>query len=85
MEIELDKFKQDYNWRAAFSEAVRGGYHCYVGEPEEPTHPVENVNKVFHASEGENDEADWIAVVGWDGNEGPFAVMVAGCDYTGWD
>lgn len=87
--ITADEMKQDYDWQCAFYEAM---HHCYrpygIGDEENKNarvDPVQNVTHVYYAAEGENDEADWLAVVGWSGPEGPFAVMSAGCDYTGWD
>ena len=38
--------------------------------------------EVLVADEGENDERDWIAIVRL--NDGRFAFVSAGCDYTGW-
>ena len=80
---ELDEFKQDYDWRAAFNEAVVGDYRSYSADERGEPHPIDNVTAVYAASVGENDERDWIAVVEWEGKR--FAVMRAGCDYTGWD
>jgi hypothetical protein len=44
---------------------------------------VEDVAEVIAASEGENDERDWVAVARL--KDGRFAYVEAGCDYTGWD
>lgn len=82
MAISVEDMKADYDWCAAFSEAIGNGYRHYdEGEP----HPIQNVTHVYASDPGENDGADWIAIVGWGGPEGAFAVMRAGCDYTGWD
>jgi hypothetical protein len=80
MATSLEDFKADYDWRSAFHEAVYHSCGSYdvIG-------PIENVTRVIHSIEGENDEADWLAIVEWSGPEGKFAVMSAGCDYTGWD
>jgi hypothetical protein len=71
MATALEDFKADGDWQNAFGAKHRG--------------PIENVTRVIYAAEGENDEDDWLAVVEWSGDEGRFAVMSAGCDYTGWD
>lgn len=44
---------------------------------------VDNVTEVIAADAGYNDGDNWIAVVKL--NTGGYAVMRAGCDYTGWD
>lgn len=73
----------DYDWSCAFYEAV---HHCHMPYSERiHNNPVTKVTDVHYAVEGENEGDDWLAVVGWSGEEGPFAVMSAGCDYTGWD
>lgn len=114
--ISLESFKSDWDWQAAFHESVVGGYKYYDGD-ELDDHPINNVISVYHAYEGEHDEENWIAVVGWREAETPkpfgnsdedrlvaadqqeeignieyadklrqlYAVVDAGCDYTGWD
>lgn len=42
-----------------------------------------DVAEVIATSEGENDGANWLCVVKL--NDGRFAFVSAGCDYTGWD
>lgn len=80
--ITLDEFKKDFNWRCAFYEAVN---HEYSWDCDVSPHPIDNVTEVHYESYGKNEGPDWVAVVSWSGEEGPFAVMSAGCDYTGWD
>lgn len=36
---ELEKFKADYDWQAAFQEACNGGYASYYSEEEMASHP----------------------------------------------
>lgn len=43
----------------------------------------EDVEKIFHSDEGENDEASWIMVGKL--KDGRYFFLEAGCDYTGWD
>jgi hypothetical protein len=78
MANQLKDWKDDYDWKNAFSMAV-DGIEC----PYDVRGPIENVRRVIACDEGENDGAEWIAVVEW--SDGKFAVMAAGCDYTGWD
>jgi hypothetical protein len=81
---ELAAFKADYDWQAAFHEAVTGSYESfYDGLPD--GHAIHNVTKVHHSIEGENDGENWTAIVDWAGPEGAVATVDAGCDYTGWD
>lgn len=77
---ELATWKEDYDWRAAFYEAMHGD--CYY-DPD--TNVLDAITRVVVAEEGENDGDSWLAVVEWSGPEGNYAVMEASCDYTGWD
>ena len=43
---------------------------------------TEDVAEMLHSSEGENDGQDWVAIMRL--NDGRFAALTAGCDYTGW-
>ena len=80
--ITPEEMRDDYDWRCAFYEAHHHTWgNCFGDVRDEP---IVNVTDVHYAAEGENDSEDWLAVVGWSGEEGPFAVMSAGCDYTGW-
>lgn len=82
-QITVEEMKDDYDWQCAFYEAV---HHTWGNSSRRKRdNPVEKVTAVHYAVAGENDEGDWLAVVSWSGEEGPFAVMCAGCDYTGWD
>lgn len=76
---ELETWKQQYDWRNAFYEAFHGTY----GSFDAPNHPIDRVTEVLASAEGENDGANWICVVKMD--DGQFAMVSAGCDYTGWD
>jgi hypothetical protein len=44
---------------------------------------LSKVVDVLAASEGQNEGADWIAILKLTG--GKFCYLAAGCDYTGWD
>jgi len=43
----------------------------------------DDVKGIVHCREGENDYANWLYVL--EMNDGRFAYVTAGCDYTGWD
>lgn len=82
MVIALEEFKDDWNWQAAIHEAVCGYYTSSYLE-ENPEHPIHNVAEVLAADAGEHDERDWIAILRM--KDGQWAMLRAGCDYTGWD
>lgn len=43
----------------------------------------EDVVNIIAMKEGMNDEEPWVGV--FELNDGTFACLSAGCDYTGWD
>jgi hypothetical protein len=61
---------EGYDWEEAFRYAA-------------PHFTLADVADVIAAVEGENDGADWVAVVRL--RDGRFGYVTAGCDYTGWD
>ena len=74
----------EYDWKEAFGVACRDS----IG-PAPPgaivsttAFTVYDVEAVLHAREGQNDEADWCCVVLL--QDGRYACVRAGCDYTGW-
>lgn len=79
--VPIDEMRDNYSWKCAFHEALHG---CY-GDAD-----LSCVAEVIAAVEGENDGADWLAVVrldgtGWSSERKPYCVVRASCDYTGWD
>lgn len=86
--IDLEAFQNDYDWANVF-----GAYGHTDPMPPEPVPPgsdvstanfgIGNVIKVLACSEGERDGYDWICVVQLD--DGRYASLWGGCDYTGWD
>jgi len=83
----LEEFKNDSDWQHAFYEAVYStcGFN-YMDQ--EDRGPIEYVEEVISCEVGENDGDEWIAIVCLKMPElpgGKFAIMAAGCDYTGWD
>ena len=80
--ITTEEFKSDYNWREAVS-SVSMDPALPISGVDLSYFSIEDVEEVFHASEGWNDEEHWIAVVRL--KDGRFVAMNAWCDYTGWD
>lgn len=80
--INLAEFKDDMNWRCAFSEAVNGHYSGDVYD-KSISSPIDDVVEVIAAVEGENDGENWECIVRLKDNR--YAFLSAGCDYTGWD
>lgn len=78
--VDLKAFKDDYDWQHAFYEAE---FHCCKPHGPVPESVLNSVVRVVACAEGENDGPEWLAVV--ELQDGRFAVMAAGCDYTGWD
>ncbi len=86
----------EYDWREVFAYAGDGTVDD-LGPPsgfgsvsaclgsEVATGPVlrAEVARIIAASEGENDGNNWLIVT--QQNDGRFAFVSAGCDYTGWD
>lgn len=93
----LENFKNNYDWQAVFEFGGDTEYEHTCGNAggSKPnpivtdsnceTSPVllKDVTEVLHSHEGERDEDDWICVVKL--NDGRYASLIAGCDYTGWD
>jgi hypothetical protein len=71
----LDKLN-NYDWAEAFGEGTGGNCKPLGFTREE-------VAEILLAREGKNDGADWIFVGRL--HDGRYAVVEAGCDYTGWD
>ena len=73
----------DYDWSDAFQVACRDGISIVAGSAcEKDPFTPEDIAETLYASEGENDEADWL----WVGRlvDGRWAFVSAWCDYTGW-
>lgn len=66
--LALAEFKTDGDWREAFN---------FAGED------IDHVTEIIAEDNGYNDGLDWIAVVFLQ-PEDYYAVISAGCDYTGW-
>lgn len=77
----IDNMRESYDWQHIFTtyadpEAVTG----YKGSTAAFT--LDDVAQVVASDDGENDGAEWIAILRL--NDGRFAYLYAGCDYTGW-
>lgn len=81
----------DYDWENVFGFCGEGGSpsapapaHSVKGLEGEPRqYTREDVEKVLHAVDGENDGPPWWGV--FEMKDGAFLFVSAGCDYTGWD
>lgn len=79
-----EEMKSDGNWRCTFHQAFTGEYgHDYDARERGDIGPVKDVVDVISCSAGEHDGPDWIALVRL--QDGRYAKVFAGCDYTGWD
>lgn len=89
--ITAAEMKVDYDWQQAWGFGDSTGYHavgsyaerCEGARCGDDPVGVANVAEVIAASEGENDASSWVAIARLD--DGRFAFVDAGCDYTGWD
>jgi hypothetical protein len=81
IETTLEEMLQSYDWREAFAYASPMPVAGYKGHTEPFTR--DDVAEVLASAEGENEGPDWIAIFRL--NDGRFAFLAAGCDYTGWD
>ena len=94
MTIDLEMFKKDWDWQEVL--AYAGKDPCLQGQQPAPSpSPVTDstmdcapfgmadVAEVLHAREGDHDGPSWLVVLRL--NDGRFAYIEAGCDYTGWD
>lgn len=79
-DLTVKELKNDYDWKEVFQ---------FGSSPAEPNSDIncnftiDDVKTIITADEGINDSEDWIIVV--ELNDGRFASLRAGCDYTGWD
>jgi len=71
------------DWHYAFEVANRDGVSACLGTTcSVERFELKDVAEVLGSAEGENDGANWIVIVRL--NDGRFAFVTAGCDYTGW-
>lgn len=79
------EFAASYDWRAALEHNPQGFTPSKTEGFEGLTEPFgfSDIAEVIACVEGENDGADWLAVLRLRDNR--FISVVAGCDYTGWD
>lgn len=81
--VNIESFREPYSdWGYALHEAVRG--EC--GHDQSLVEEL-GIVEVIAADDGENDGANWIAILKVAGGPDslPYAFLSAGCDYTGWD
>lgn len=81
----IEEMKQDYDWQEAFnfcsSEDIRKALPGSSVSREGFT--IDDVERIFAADEGENDESEWLALGKL--KDGRWFLLSAWCDYTGWD
>lgn len=70
IETTLEEMKESYDWNE--------GVMNYSKEFD-----FNVIDKVIASCEGAHDEDDWIGVFKL--KNGKFGLVIAGCDYTGWD
>lgn len=66
------------DWSQALFEAV---HKCHGYDESLPD--TLGLSRVMASADGENDEANWLAIFKL--ADGRYAFLSAGCDYTGWD
>ncbi len=81
--MNIEMFREDADWQAAFEVAARDGMRGVLGYTGSVVvFALADVAEVLASSDGENDGASWIAALRL--NDGRFALLSAWCDYTGW-
>lgn len=77
----------DDNWKRIFSEfGTKPLDACPFRKDIRPILSplnIEDVSAIIAKDDGENDGPEWVGVFSM--KDGRFAVLIAGCDYTGWD
>lgn len=77
-----EEMRADWDWKHAWHEAEHGGYGPDY-DAKGSGSSLDRVVEIVAAVEGENDGPDWLCIAKLD--DGKYATMRAGCDYTGWD
>lgn len=75
-----------FEYSSGRDESGNGGQtpeHVLVNECDTAPFDTEDVARVLHMAEGDNDGEPWVIVVRL--RDGRFGYIKAGCDYTGWD
>lgn len=72
----------DYDWREAFKYAVTPA--PLIGDLVVTRNGFarEDVVEILYRADGQNEEEEWVGVFRL--RDGRFAVLRAGCDYSGW-
>lgn len=83
--IDFTTLVDSYDWQEAFKFAHKPAHVIPERRSNTPEKPfgIGHVREVYHAVNGENDEADWVCLGQL--RDGRWFVLNAGCDYTGWD
>ena len=85
--LEDDDWKHAFEYSSGRTDSGNGGGTPEGARPGSPvdTSPFdrEDVIRILGHSEGEPDEEEWL--IAMELRDGRFAMLEAGCDYTGWD
>lgn len=79
--ITLEEVRESYAWREAIT--VADTELCEGATCSRDDFQVDDIVRVIHAVNGENDGDHWVGV--FELADGRFAFIEAWCDYTGWD
>lgn len=78
---DVEFYRENYNWREAFSVSSELACEGYTGHLEACC--AEDIAEVIAADEGQNDGDSWVGVFKM--ANGTYVFVDAWCDYTGWD
>jgi hypothetical protein len=73
----------DYDWKNAFAEAGSPIVVKFANPVPTESFIREDVVEIIATADGENDGPNWLGVFLL--KDGRYAMVDAGCDYTGWD
>lgn len=79
----FDEFVNDYNWQQAFMFGAKPDLAPPYSKMDNSGFTIDDIKFIIAYSVGENDAENWIAVVHL--KDSRYAMVDAGCDYTGWD
>lgn len=82
IETTLEQMRDSYDWPEAVSYSDDKSSRALDGAATDGF-GLDDVAEVLASEDGCNDEYDWLALFRL--NDGRFAFLSAGCDYTGWD
>lgn len=81
--VPVEQFRESYDWRSAWEVACLNGSSVLGCDVSNDGVDMVHIHAVIGCDAGENDGPDWLALLWLD--DGRFAFLQAGCDYTGWE